>query len=65
MPRTTIINKNAWKKLDFLIEQKVLEILGDPDNGLDLRPDFKTIILRRLKTKSKRITHQDIIKRFG
>ena len=27
--------------LEHLIEQKVLEILGDPDSGLELRDEFK------------------------
>jgi hypothetical protein len=35
--------------LEFLIEQKVLEILGDPDSGLELKPEFKRELGRRLK----------------
>jgi len=44
--------------LEFLIEQKVLEILGDPDFGLELKPEFKQELERRLKTTSGRIPHE-------
>ncbi|MCJ7515734.1 MAG: hypothetical protein MUO89_07205 [Dehalococcoidia bacterium] len=44
--------------LEFLIEQKVLEILGDPDFGLELKPEFKQELERRLKTPSGKILHE-------
>ena len=44
--------------LEFLIEQKVLEILGDPDSGLELKPEFKQELERRLKTPSGKILHE-------
>lgn len=28
-------------ELEYLIEQKILEVLGDPDSGLELREEFK------------------------
>ena len=31
------------------MEQKVLEILGDPDSDLELKPEFKQELGRRLK----------------
>ncbi len=27
--------------LEHLIEQKILEIFGDPESGLELKPEFK------------------------
>ena len=48
--------------LEFLIEQKVLEILGDPDSGLELKQEFREELERRLKTTSKRISHEEVVK---
>jgi len=35
--------------LENLIEHKLLEILGDPDSGLEIRKEFKKKLLQRLK----------------
>jgi len=37
-------------ELELLIEQKILEFFGDPDSGLELKPEFKEELERRLKT---------------
>jgi hypothetical protein len=52
-------------ELEDLIERKLLEILGDPDSGLRLRPEFKKRIAERMDKPSKRVTHRDVMKRFG
>ena len=51
--------------VDNLIEQKVLEILGDPDYGLKLNEEFKRKIEERLKKSLKRMPHKEVKKRFG
>jgi hypothetical protein len=51
--------------LEHLIEQKVLEILGDPDSGLELKDEFQEELRERLKSSSKRISHEEAIKRLG
>jgi hypothetical protein len=51
--------------LENLIEQKVLEILGDPDADLDLRDDFKEKLRSRIEKRADRIPHQEVMKRFG
>ena len=51
--------------LEFLIEQKVLEILGDPDSGLELKPEFKQELERRLGASSRQISHEEIVRKFG
>ena len=51
--------------LKNLIEQKIIEVLGDPDISLNLREDFKKELKDRLKRKVKRFYHQEVIKRFG
>lgn len=45
--------------LEQFIEQKLLEVLGDPDSGLHLREDYKTMLKERLKKRSKLISHEE------
>jgi hypothetical protein len=65
MVKTKEISHLSIEDLNNLIEQKILEILGDPDYGLELREDFKREIVRRLRQKSKRVSHEEVIKKFG
>jgi hypothetical protein len=51
--------------LEYFIEQKVLEILGDPDSGLELKDEFKEELRERLTNPSNRISHQEVLKRVG
>jgi hypothetical protein len=51
--------------LENLIEQKVLELLGDPDAGLELRQEFKEELSRRMKNRNVTISHQEVIKKFA
>jgi hypothetical protein len=51
--------------LENLIEQKVMELLGDPDAGLELRQDFKEELGRRMKNRGVTISHQEVIKKFA
>jgi hypothetical protein len=46
--------------LEQFIEQKLLEILGDPDSGLQLKEEFRTKLEQRLKKSSKRIPHEGV-----
>ena len=41
-------------ELEQFIENKVAEILGDPDSGLSLKPAFRKKLESRLKKSSKR-----------
>jgi len=51
--------------LDYLIEQKILEIFGDPDSGLELREEFRQELERRLKNPSRRIPHGEVVKKLA
>lgn len=53
------------EELEYLIEQKILEVLGDPDSGLELKPEFKEELERRLKTPSRMIPHEQVVKIVG
>jgi len=59
------INQISIEELENLIEQKIIEILGDPDTNLELREDFKEELKTRLANRSKRASHQEVMKRFG
>jgi hypothetical protein len=48
--------------LEQLIENKLLEILGDPDSGLQLKKEFKAKLKQRLKNPFQRISHQEVLK---
>ena len=50
--------------LEYLIEQKILEVLGDPDYGLKLKKEFKEKLRKRLKNSSQKISHQAVMKKF-
>ena len=52
-------------ELEYLIEQKILEVLGDPDSGLELREGFEQELRRRLENPLSRIPHDEVVKRIG
>jgi hypothetical protein len=52
-------------ELEYLIEQKILEVLGDPDSGLDLKEEFKRELKRRLENPSGRIPHDEVVSTIG
>ena len=44
--------------VEQIVEQKLLEIIGNPDSGLHLKKEFKAKLEHRLKNPSKRIAHE-------
>jgi hypothetical protein len=52
-------------ELEGLIEQKILEVLGDPDSGLELKDEFKRELKSRLENPSRRFPHHEVVKRIG
>ena len=58
------VNEMTIDDLEQFIEQKLLEIFGDPDSGLELKPEFKKKLEQRLKNKSGRTPHKEVMKRF-
>jgi hypothetical protein len=51
--------------VEQIVEQKMLEIIGDPDAGLHLTKKFKAKLEQRLAKPSKRISHEEVLKRFA
>ena len=51
--------------IEQLVEQKLLEIIGDPDSGLHLKKEFRAKLEKRLKKPSMRTSHEEVLKRFA
>ncbi len=51
--------------IEQLIEQKLFEMIGDPDSGLHLKKEFRERLEQRMKKPSKRISHEEVLKRFA
>jgi len=51
------------EELELLVECKILEILGDPDQGLELREEVKAKLGSRLRDVAT-IPHEEVMKRF-
>ncbi|OFY67408.1 MAG: hypothetical protein A3H98_09140 [Bacteroidetes bacterium RIFCSPLOWO2_02_FULL_36_8] len=60
--QTATISKT---EIELLIEQKLIEILGDPDSGLKFTTSFVQKIKERLKKQSQRISHKKILEMYG
>jgi len=60
----TKVKELTIDELEYLIEQKILEVLGEPDSGLELREEFKEELKGRLENPSRRISHQEVVNRL-
>jgi hypothetical protein len=47
------------------IEEKFTEILGDPDEGLEVRPEIIAMLKAQKKARKKRIPMALVAKEFG
>ena len=52
------VKEMTTDELEHFIEQKLLQILGDPDSGLQLKPEFKKKLKARLNKAKKRMPTQ-------
>lgn len=53
------------KKIDFLVEQKLNELLGDPDSFLSPNKQFLQRLMVRLGKTPKLIAHTQVMKKYG
>jgi len=53
------------KKLENLVEQKILEFLGDPDSGLELKKSFVLELKKRMSKKQKYTPMSVVAKKYG
>jgi hypothetical protein len=57
--------KQPNKKIDFLVEQKLSELLGDPDSFLSLDKLFLKKLKTRLGKKPNLVSHSQVLKKYG
>ena len=55
----------AREDLENMIESKILEILGDPDAGLELTDEFKARLHERQNRVSPIVSHNEVLKELG
>ena len=53
------------KKLEHLVEQKILEFLGDPDSGLELKKGFLSNLRKNMRKAQKLTSHADVLRKYG
>ena len=53
------------KKLENLVERKILEFLGDPDSGLELKKGFLSTLRKNMRKTQKLTSHADVLKKYG
>ena len=57
--------KERDRKLGTLVEQKILEFLGDPDSGLELKRGFLATLRKRMSKNQKFTSHRAVLKKYG
>ena len=63
-----ISKKELTQVLSNVVEQKLLELLGDPDEGLELKASVRKRLIRQQKAVAKGergITHATLRKQLG
>ncbi len=60
-----MITKELTKTIDRLVEQKIFEFFGDPDNGLGVKKSFLNALKKRLNKKQKLASHELVMKKYG
>jgi len=51
--------------IDERVEQKLEEILGDPDEGLEVREEIIEKLKAQRKSRKKRIPMEEVAKQYG
>lgn len=53
------------KQIGAIVEQKILEFLGDPDSGLELKKSFLLKLRKSMRENKKFTSHAEVLKRYG
>ena len=51
--------------VEQIVERKLLELFGDPDEGLELKPSVRKRLKRTLSAKEKGISAEKVSKELG
>ena len=58
-------SKTAHKRLENLVEQKILEFFGDPDATRTLKPSFLSMLNKRMKKVQKLTPNTTVARQHG
>ena len=53
------------KQIGAIVEQKILEFLGDPDAGLELKKSFLLKLRKSMRSNQKYTSHAEVLKKYG
>ncbi len=53
------------QNLGHLVEQKILEFFGDPDNGLSVKKSFLNALQKRVRGTQKLTPNSAVLKKYG
>ncbi len=53
------------KKIEHIVEQKLLEFLGDPDANRELKKSFAATLRKRLKIDQKFVPMATVARKYG
>ena len=54
------------KRIGNIVEQKLLEFLGDPDEGREVKKSLIVRLQKQMKEKNRKLTsHADVLKMYG
>jgi hypothetical protein len=54
------------KQIGDIVEQKLLEFFGDPDEGLEVRKSLVTRLRKQMKEKNRKLTPlSEVAKMYG
>jgi hypothetical protein len=53
------------REIENIVERKLLEFLGDPDEGLKLKKSFVANLRKSMKDGRKSISHSVVMKQYG
>jgi 5S rRNA maturation endonuclease (ribonuclease M5) len=59
------LDKKTKAAIEEIVERKLIEILGDPDYGLELRKEVKERVKQSLKEGGKGIPAATVAKKLG
>jgi len=63
--RARKIDSELKAMIEEIVEKKLLELLGDPDWGLELREEVKERLRRILRSRKKGVPAEDVASRLG
>lgn len=65
MSKTKVFPTRIKPMVEKIVERKVIELLGDPDMGLELRRSIRKRLKKSLATRTKTISANKVVRILG